>query len=300
MKGTKLAVLIAAMLTLQSCFFAPGKFASTLDLRRDGRFSFSYAGEVLFLDESMAPGSAETDICYSSTTSKPAAASRDEPGQRPVATDSEADDDGDTASVEVSMDERPCTPAEKAERAADRARQKKEMATMMGAVVGFDPGDPASVSAYIAELKRYKGWRSVVHRGGNRFEVDYRNEGTLGQDFLFPIFDRVVVHTPFVTVRPRTDGSVEVRAPAFGDNAFGSAAGLSGMMGKMGAGSAKDGDAVSKLLKTVDGSFTIVTDGDIRTNNTTEGATTRGGDKVLTWKVSTLSREAPRALVALR
>ena len=50
MRFFRLTALAAATLTLGSCFFAPGKFSSTMELRRDGRFSFSYTGEVLFFE----------------------------------------------------------------------------------------------------------------------------------------------------------------------------------------------------------------------------------------------------------
>ena len=44
---------IAALgLLLAACILMPGKFASSLDLARDGRFSFSYKGEIHFVSPS--------------------------------------------------------------------------------------------------------------------------------------------------------------------------------------------------------------------------------------------------------
>ena len=34
---------------LAACIVSPGKFEATLDLRRDGTFSFSYSGEIYLL-----------------------------------------------------------------------------------------------------------------------------------------------------------------------------------------------------------------------------------------------------------
>ena len=39
-------VLCAA---LAACFVLPGKFAETLDVRKDGRFSYAYKGEIVVL-----------------------------------------------------------------------------------------------------------------------------------------------------------------------------------------------------------------------------------------------------------
>lgn len=307
MKFIKLAALAALCLPLGSCFFAPGKFNSTLELRRDGRFSFAYTGEVLFF-EGKQRGAAFDDKCFgspptadreedpiseslpSSTLARPSSPERD--ATRDAAEDAELLD------IARETAERPCTPAELAAQRQQRERQAKEEAAMMAAVLGFDPDDPRSIEAYVSELKKHPGWREVTHKGGNRFQVNYRLNGTADRDFLFPVFDNVVVHTPFVTMRPRNDGSAEVRAPAFGGGGLGSLGGLLGPLGRPGSGNGDD--PFSQLLNGTDGTFTLVTDGVIRTNNTAEGPTTKGGDKVLTWRVLATSREAPRALVQLR
>lgn len=315
MKMLKLAALGAACLSLSSCFFAPGKFDSTLELRRDGRFSFAYTGEVLFFEGEQRKSQMMDDKCFGPVPGAerdnlvqdgpPPPVVRTIPVPRP-GPDAEGQEDADADVVPPPViaspdyEERACTPAEKAERAASRKRQEEQEAQMLAAVVGFDPSDPKSVAAYIAELKRHPGWRQVTHKGGNRFDVDYRISGAADRDFLFPVFDNVVVHTPFVTMRPRNDGTAEVRAPAFGGGGLGVLGALGGPLGP-GARAQRDGDdPFSRMLKATGGTFTIVTDGDIRTNNTAEGPAARGTDKALTWKVTSLSKEAPRALIALR
>lgn len=325
MKMVRLAALAAGCLALGSCFFAPGKFDSTLELRRDGRFSFAYTGEVLFLDPDKIDGRARAEAgekCFgppsgatgasSSRQTLPRVVVAPPPPRPPVpplpssarnpvpAPPSDADDMADIVDP-GEFRERPCTPAETAENAARAERDRRQKNEVMGAVIGFNPDDPASIQAYVAELKRYRGWRNVVHRGGNRFDVDYRIEGTLGADYVFPVFDRVIVHTPFITVRPRNDGSAEVRAPGFGANGLGNALGLNPLTAAaMTGGMREQNNPFFEALKATDGTFTLVTDGEIRTNNTAEGPAARGGDKVLSWRVTATSREAPRALVALR
>src|SRR5205085_4890912 len=43
------AIVAAASLLLSSCFLSPGKFDATLDLRKDGHFTFTYTGEIYLL-----------------------------------------------------------------------------------------------------------------------------------------------------------------------------------------------------------------------------------------------------------
>jgi hypothetical protein len=50
---TRLALILAAPLLLVSCLLTPGKFVSTLDIRADRGFTFTYAGEVIATEEKM-------------------------------------------------------------------------------------------------------------------------------------------------------------------------------------------------------------------------------------------------------
>lgn len=57
-KFTRLMMALAPIFLLSACFLTPGKFTSTLDIRKDGTFTFSYVGEVISLDPSANTGSA--------------------------------------------------------------------------------------------------------------------------------------------------------------------------------------------------------------------------------------------------
>lgn len=50
----RLALALAAPLLLASCFLTPGQFTSTLDIRADRSFTFTYVGEVVVSDPSSA------------------------------------------------------------------------------------------------------------------------------------------------------------------------------------------------------------------------------------------------------
>jgi hypothetical protein len=47
----RLAFILSAPVLLASCLLTPGRFTSTLDIKRDRSFAFTYAGEVIAVDE---------------------------------------------------------------------------------------------------------------------------------------------------------------------------------------------------------------------------------------------------------
>lgn len=47
----RVAFILTAPLLLASCLLTPGRFTSTLDIKRDRSFAFTYAGEVIAVDE---------------------------------------------------------------------------------------------------------------------------------------------------------------------------------------------------------------------------------------------------------
>ena len=50
MRIARLVTILAAPLLLVSCLLTPGKFVSTLDIRSDRSFTFTYAGEAILTD----------------------------------------------------------------------------------------------------------------------------------------------------------------------------------------------------------------------------------------------------------
>lgn len=286
----------AGAMLLSGCFLTPGAFDSSLDLRRGGDFSFAYKGEVVFTipDEMVkGPEAAEFEpICYGDNDSKQKKALED------AAKDAAPDA---TVSVELpTADNRPCTPAEIAEKKkewdaanAASAKRKAEESKQFAALFGYAPGDDAANQRLAVQLSKYEGFRSVTYAGNGVFNVDYAKTGRLSHDFVFPVMMQGNVMFPFVIARPQTDGAVRVSAPAFvGNGALGALArmkdsGMGGELAKLPANRTK-------------GRFTITTDGEILTNNTEDGPVAGPRGRTMTWNVDQRSAAVPEALIKLR
>ena len=180
-----------------------------------------------------------------------------------------------TPAVDDAMDgdrkARPCTIAEFATMKADHDRQesqrvasKREESDQMTKIFGLPGKDEDSNRKFAATLMKYKGWRSVAYQGEGKFLVDYHAEGSLKQDVVFPMIPDSDMIIPFVAMRRRIDGSVLVSAPAFtgGTGPFGARAKMMGIP-----------DTSDGPQSFAQGRFTIVTDGEILTNNSEDGAT---------------------------
>lgn len=263
--GRMLAVAALAMLAA-ACILAPGKFTAQLDLRKDRGFAFRYTGEILMIPlmKSSKDEAFEASDCHE----------------------------------EQSLDERPCTADELAQQKTDweesRAAKKKSDAQAAQMLLGgIDPSNPESGNEIAAKLRRQAGWKKVEYLGDGKFDVDFAIAGKLDHDFTFPTFEGFPMSNAFVQVIARQDGTVRVDAPGFGPQAGGQA--MAGMMSGMASGSEETGGPVSLA----DGSFAIVTDGDVLANNTDEGATSAPTGKALTWKINPRTPAAPTALVKL-
>jgi hypothetical protein len=284
-------VAVVAPLLLTGCLWGPGKFASTLTLRKDGSFTLAYRGEIMLQrpDEFEGPGRLEPAVWRDDYARCTRGANLDEPPVVPIVTLSPPD--GDDKNI------RPCTKAELAEQKvrwekseADRVGRKKKEADEIAKVLGLPGTDEESNRAFAAKLTKYAGWRSVAYKGRGLFEVDYLMSGTSRQDFLFPAMPDNDMVFPFVALRRRTDGSVQVTAPMF--------AGQPGMFGRAAMlGMNKGGDR--GMPTRAQGRFTVVTDGEILTNNSEDEPTTSAADRTLVWDVTPESKKIPEALIRL-
>src|SRR5687768_16805237 len=121
----------------------------------------------------------------------------------------------------------------------------------------------------------------------------------MGHDFVFPTFERFPMVNNFVLAHVRQGRTVRVEASGFAaQSAGGSFPGV--MVGLAAVGSASSGkDNPLGNIPKIDGTFRIVTDGQILANNTDEGprATTEG--QVLEWRVNERTAAAPMALIQL-
>lgn len=283
-RAAALALIAGLSLLLSGCFITPGKFTSQLVLLEEDRFTFTYEGEIFFLG-------------LSSLAEMGAAAEEFEP---------------DTCYDDETYEERECTEAELTEqreawdagaemRAAEAAQRAEQMSVMMG---GIDPSDPQSTQELVDLLLRQKGWEQVVDKGDGNFDIRYAVSGELSHDFMFPVIEGFPIANPFVQIILRDGNVVRVNAPGFAAeneaNPLGAMAG--GMAGLAGLSAmAPDQNAGEEMpnVPSIDGTFTIVTNGTIRANNTDEGAvSTPDGDR-LVWEITPRTKSAPTALIDL-
>lgn len=128
-------------------------------------------------------------------------------------------------------------------------------------------------------LTKEAGYRSVTYKGKGVFLVDYQISGKLTHNFLWPYNLDAEVIFPFVVIEMRGKDQVRIKAPAFGDDDS--------------PAKGKGDDSKAKL----DGTFTLVTDGELVSQNNENGATSANGRKTVTWKATPLSKDAPMAVV---
>lgn len=265
-------VVVALGLALSACLLLPGKFTSAMDLRKDGRFSFAYTGEIRMLALSKLaqkdqPKAFEPETC-----------TNDEAKERPCTA-------AELAEQRRNFEESRQAAAEKAKRDAD------QMKALLG---GIDPSSPQAAEELAARLRRQVGWKSVVYKGDGLFLVDFALSGRLDHDFAFPTIERFPLANPFVQLSRRTDGTVRVDAPGFGPSSGGNP--FTALMG-MGAGMSGPDSKAGAPPQPAEGVMTLTTDGAILANNTDEGPQADPAGQRLTWTVNVRSAAAPTALV---
>ncbi|MBN8500993.1 MAG: hypothetical protein J0M19_07580 [Sphingomonadales bacterium] len=269
----------ALSLLLTACLVTPGKFIATLDLRKDGQFTYSYKGEIFILGlsdlmkASQVPEKFEPRLCY-------------------------ADDDSEK--------ERPCSKEEldnqrtewdnEQQVKADKDKKDLEMAKAM--LGGIDPSDPKAAEELAARLRRQHGWNAVVYKGNGLYDVDFKVSGQLSHDFSFPTMEKMPQIAPFFILNRRSDGTVRVDSPALaadqtGMSGFGNFAQM--MAAEKGAGS-KDNVPNQPMI---DGKFVLTTDGRILANNTDEGPKADPAGQRLEWVITPRDKAGPMALIGL-
>jgi hypothetical protein len=264
---------------LAACFVLPGKFASTLDLRKDGRFAYTYKGEVWMMGLSKlsemgaGAGKFEPSTCYN-------------------------DDNA--------MNERECTKDEleaqkaswEAEQQAGAEKRKKEAEEMKALLGGIDPTDPKAGEELAARLRRQAGWKSVTYKGDGLYDVDFAIAGRIDHDFNFPTIERMAMVTPFVALSRRTDNTVRIETPGFAMSGSSNPMAAMGGLAAMGA-AGEDGKQGGPKFPKIEGTFTVTTDGVVLANNTDEGPQADTAGQRLSWTVDARNPAAPTALIRL-
>lgn len=256
-------IAIAAPLLLASCILTPAKFASTLDIRADRSFTFTYVGEVQ-LAKTKTPGMEE-------------GLKGDEQGW-------EKDSETPTLYKSAWLTDLKGRPI-----AAAKSAAKNKANDDFG-----DTQDEASQLKALAEaLSKEYGFRSVKYIGNRKLLIDYSISGKLDHAFVFPFHPDADVILPFIAIELRGKDKVRVKAPGYANQQSMSAS-LGGMGGMPAMGA--DADASSAL----DGTFTLTTDAAIVSQNQEEGAQTQpNGSKKIVWKANPHTKEAPLAVLQL-
>lgn len=283
----------ALSLLLAGCLLTPGKFASTLDLRKDGQFAFTYKGEISMLGLAQLAAMGKSNDVF-----KPLPCFAEAPPtkrrKKGMADDS------------FGLPERPCTEAELAEQKtnweADRKaaieKEKKDAEEMKAVFGGLDPTDPKSIEEFALRLRRQAGWHAVTYKGNGLFEVDFAAGGRLDHDFIFPVIEKFPTANTFVQVLRRADGTVRVDTPGFaaatGSNPLSQMMGM-GALGKSAAGDKEQSPPPAAM----EGTFTLTTNGQVLANNTDEGPKVDPSGQRLDWTVNIRTTAAPTALVRL-
>ncbi|WP_150290548.1 hypothetical protein [Sphingobium estronivorans] len=169
------AGVLAVSLLLSACLVTPGKFESTLDIRADRSFSFTYKGEILASDIGKGLGSPP---------------SNDDPI-------------GGTPPKEQPSKLHTALQPKEQPKAEERFDGKE------------DKNDEQQMQAIAAALSREKGFRSARYMGNHRFEIDYAISGRLTHAFLFPFNSDAQIVLPFVAVELRGDDRVRMKAPGY-------------------------------------------------------------------------------------
>lgn len=266
-RGVLPALSVATLtLLLAACIFAPGKFTSQLDVRKDRTFAFRYVGEILMIPlmESTRKDAFEPQACYD----------------------------------EDSGEERECTAEETAKQKEEwetsREERKKSAAQVTQTLLGgIDPSDPNAGREVADKLRRQKGWNKVEYLGNGKFDVDFALSARLDHDFAFPTIEGTPMTNAFVQLSLRQDGTVRIEAPGFGPANSGAMAGVMSEMAK-GPGASEGGPNLAN------GTFTIRTDAQILANNTDEGPSAAAGDQALVWQINPRTPAAPTALLKLQ
>lgn len=139
----------------------------------------------------------------------------------------------------------------------------------------------AELREVATQLAKEPGYNSVQYLGDNKFSVDYSISGTLTHSFLYPFNQDAAMIFPWVAVELRGKDTVRVKAPGFAKQER--------------SGSEMTGSSESKA----NGSFTLITDAEIVSQNNEDGAKTEGGKRVIQWNVTPITKEPPSAVLRL-
>ena len=268
-------------LLLAACFVLPGKFASTLDIRKNGHFTYAYKGEIVLMGL--------TRIAQSVMAAKPPRPYEAVPCH--------------TTDLET---ERPCTKTELAKQKTDwdtaqaenAKKQADDLATFKQVFSGIDPNDPKAADQIAERLRHQTGWNSVIYKGNGIYDVDVSIAGVLDRDFEFPTIERIPGMMPFVVINRRSNGEVRIDSPLMQYTTMGMPGGAAAQVYAQQRAGLSNGAAWPSFPQ-ADGHLTLTTDGVILSSNTEHGPSAAANGKQLDWDISGHNPIPPMALIGL-
>jgi hypothetical protein len=268
----RIVLAACSALLLTGCFLSPGTFTAEMDVRQDGSFTFTYDGEIVVLAMSQLAQMAN-----------------------------EAEGNADNCVDEDSYETRICSEEELAAKRAEEEQATQMMQAMMG---GADLSDPAAAREFATQLERQAGWDKVEYLGDGLFDVEFRIASTLTHDFDFPSIEGMPMRNTFVAATRRDGNRIHIEAPGFsamgGNPMTAMMGGMAGAFAGMASGEGEsEGEQTMPDLPQANGTFRLVTDAMILTNNTDEGPAEGPAGRVLEWKIGPASASAPEALLLL-
>lgn len=303
----KFVAAVSAPLLLSGCFLLPGKFNANLKILDGDRYEFGYTGQIQMAmpddGKLKKPSEEPFDPAKLKCRDRVYKSNGEVNSISPVYGDDydrygkDANPDADNSNQTYDVVDRDCAEEEITKRKGeyDRTQARKvkryeEESAMAGAFFGGPiPGDDATMVAFAKKLQKYRGWNKVEHAGGNIFDVEYSETGSIGNYFSFPVLPDAQMQYPFFQIVRRSDGAVELLTPGI--------AGQGSLFNMM---MMKESGGKAPKISEIDGVLTVETNGTVATNNSVDGFTEKDGRKVMSWKIGKSavgSEEGPRALI---
>ncbi len=299
MNLSRLAATLLLPLLLTSCFLSPGAFTSSLDIRKNGEFTFAYKGEIIYQspDDIMKSESDKPQKwidararCYKDETLPSFSDFASEAEALADAADPQDDNRRSCLAEEIA----PLQKQFEEQQAARLARKNKE-SSEFASMFGFNPSDDAANQKLAASLLKYDGWRAASYKGKGVFDVDYEIHSKVGHDFIFPLFPHVDIIIPFVQIRKRDEGNVMISAPALIGGGIKALAARAKALGQ-----STGEESKLNITQATRGTFTVTTDAEVITNNTDDGPVPEGKGRKLVWAIDPTVEKIPEALLKLK
>ncbi|MEP2102634.1 MAG: hypothetical protein ABJP02_03675 [Parasphingorhabdus sp.] len=302
----KFVAALSAPLLLSGCFLLPGKFNANLKILDGDRYEFGYTGQIQMSmpddGKLKKPSNEPFDTAKLKCRDRVYKSNGEVNAQRPVYGDDydqygkDADPSIDTSKRSYDIVDRDCAEEEITKRKDEYDRQQarklkryNEESAMAGAFFGGPiPGDDESMAAFAKKLSKYQGWKKVEHAGGNIFDVEYSETGTIGNYFSFPVLPDAQMQYPFFQIIRRSDGAVELIMP-----------GIAGQGSLFNVMMMKESGGKAPKISEIDGVLTVETNGTVVNNNSIDGFTEKGDRKMMSWNIgkNAESEDGPRALI---